>query len=241
METEKKSVAFEARQMLRGATRAALATIDSVTGNPYVSLTAIATQPDGRPVTLISALARHTKNLAQNTAASLLIEQPAETGGVMAGARVTVTGPMSICSDLTSRNRYLARHPDARDFVDFSDFSFYHMDIQEAHFVAAFGRIHTISGRELLPSDPIVSELAEIEPTALRHMNDDHHDAIGDIAVKAGGAATENWQMIDLDREGFSIMSKHGYLRIVFPKPLDSSLDLRKSLTELAKQARISL
>jgi len=240
METEKKSVAFEARQMLRGATRASLATIDAATGAPYVSLAAVATLIDGRPVTLLSTLARHTQNLASNPSASLLIEVPAKTGGVMAGSRVTLSGSMTPVDEPQARRRYLARHEDASDFVDFTDFGFYSMDVAEAHFIATFGRIHTLEGEVLLPSHPADAALADIEAGAVSHMNDDHTDAIQDYATGLAGAPAGNWRMADLDREGFTLVSNYRLLRMVFPKPIESAADLRKSLTKLAKQARIS-
>ncbi|MBZ0215748.1 MAG: DUF2470 domain-containing protein [Fimbriimonadaceae bacterium] len=240
MKTEKKPDAFEARQIVRQARQAALATLDATTGAPYVSLAAVATLADGRPVTLISTLARHTQNLRVNPAVSLLFEIPAQTGGVMAGSRVTLSGRLLPCDDEQARRRYLARHGDAADFVDFPDFGFYALDIEEGHFIAAFGRIRTIAGDKLSLNTPLDDELARGEGSAVSHMNEDHLDAIQRYAVEIGGAAPGDWRMTDIDREGFSLISDSGLLRIIFPKPLESFGDLRKCLAEMAQRTKKS-
>lgn len=233
METEKNPDDFEARQIVRGAQKAALATRDAKSGAPYVSLAAVATLPDGRPITLISTLARHTQNLLADPAASLLFEIPAETGGVMAGSRVTIMGQLRPNDDKTGRRRYLARHADAADFVDFADFGFYALDISEGHFIAAFGRIRTIAGDKLSLNQSKSAAFAEGEASAINHMNEDHLDAIQRYAAKTG-AKPAAWRMIDIDQEGFCLNSELGLLRITFPKPLDSFADLRKTLAEMA-------
>lgn len=63
------------RNLLGQAATASLATIDVGTGHPYVSLVEMATLPDGRPLLLLSRLARHTRNLEVDPRAALLIDQ----------------------------------------------------------------------------------------------------------------------------------------------------------------------
>ena len=242
MESEKKSDAFEARQIVRRSSKAALATLDVKSGTPFVSLAAVATLVDGRPVTLISTLARHTQNLKENPAASLLFEVPAQTGGVMAGSRITLVGALKKCdaNDIANDNenikrRYLARHEEAADFVDFADFDFYRMDIQEGHFVAAFGRIRSIPGEKLWSISPTDIDFTQGESSVIAHMNADHLDAIQGYASEFGGSESGDWRMMDIDREGFSIVSSGRSERIIFPKTLQSYTDLRKTLAELAK------
>ena len=82
----------EVRHMLRRARKAALSTIDRQSGYPYASLVAMATEPDGAPVLLLSKLALHTKNIEADARASLLIEEASGRGDPLAGSRVTLTG-----------------------------------------------------------------------------------------------------------------------------------------------------
>ncbi len=235
MKTERKSDEFEARQIVRGARKAALATIDLQTGSPYVSLAAVATLTDGRPITLISTLARHTRNLLKNPAASLLYEIPATSGGVMAGSRVTLSGQMTPCHAKRAIHRYLARHNDARDFADFSDFGFFQLQVAEGHFIAAFGRIQTIDGEKLTFNSPLEAALAEQEAIAIEHINKDYLELIQGYCNNTSRAIPGKWRAGDIDREGISLVSDQGIARIIFPKPLNSLADLEKCLVDLEK------
>ncbi len=95
--------AADALRLMREARFAGLATIDAETGGPYASLVNIALPASGRPVILISALARHTANLRANPAASLLIAEPSTPDGdPLASPRVTLSGRFGQLSDDSS-------------------------------------------------------------------------------------------------------------------------------------------
>ena len=70
----KAELAAEARALVRRALKASLATIAAGSGYPYASLITVATEASGAPVFLISGLAQHTKNLAQDPRASILFD-----------------------------------------------------------------------------------------------------------------------------------------------------------------------
>ncbi len=148
---EDRAIAEEARTLLRGARFARLATLDAGSGRPFVSLLAVALSDTGRPLTLISSLARHTANLDANIAASLLYEEPLPGDeGLLARPRVTISGGMVKCDNPHARDRFLAIHDDAHLYAEFSDFALWQMEIDEAYLVAGFGRIHTIPGSDLM-------------------------------------------------------------------------------------------
>ena len=69
------SIGWEARKLLRGARSASLGT--TVDGQPFVSLVAPATAPDGSVLLLLSTLAEHTRHLRADARCSLLIAGPA--------------------------------------------------------------------------------------------------------------------------------------------------------------------
>jgi heme iron utilization protein len=74
----KSEIAASARALLRRAFKGSLATIDRSNGYPYGSLITVATDPPA-PTMLISNLARHTANLAEDPRASIMLD---ETGAL---------------------------------------------------------------------------------------------------------------------------------------------------------------
>lgn len=148
--------AADTLRLMREARFAGLATIDAETGGPYASLVNIALPASGRPVILISALARHTANLRANPAASLLIAEPsAPDGDPLESPRVTLSGRFGQLSDAQAvamaRDCFIAAHSAAAGYAGFADFSWWTMSIDSAHLVADFGRIRTIPGARLFP------------------------------------------------------------------------------------------
>ena len=63
---DRSEIAQSARALMRRAFKGSLATIDRAGGYPYASLVTLATDASGAPTFLISTLARHTANLAQD-------------------------------------------------------------------------------------------------------------------------------------------------------------------------------
>ena len=140
--------AASARRILRRVARAALGTLlRDAGGAPYVSLVNVATDHDGAPLLLLSDLADHTRNLAADQRASLLLDDTGAREDPLAGERADRAGTAR--ADRASRShrrRYLARHPVAAMYADFRDFNFYRLAVERAHLVAGFGRIHWLDG-----------------------------------------------------------------------------------------------
>ncbi|HXF55450.1 MAG TPA: pyridoxamine 5'-phosphate oxidase family protein, partial [Hyphomicrobiaceae bacterium] len=129
-----------ARALVRRARKAALATIERASGHPFISLVAFATEPNGTPILLLSSLAQHTRNLAEDPRASLLIEATGSASDALAGDRVSLIGHVAPLDGANVRARFLARHPSSAALLDFSDFQFYRLEVARAHFVGGFGR-----------------------------------------------------------------------------------------------------
>ena len=66
------------RRLVREARTAALSSIARRTGHPFGSLVTVACEPDGSPILLMSTLAAHSRNLAEDPRASLLFEVRSE-------------------------------------------------------------------------------------------------------------------------------------------------------------------
>ena len=227
-----------ARRVLRLATTGALATL-AAGGAPFASLVAVATTPVGKPLLLLSDLARHTGNIASDSRVSLLLVAPGgESGDPLAGARLTVSGTIARDADPSHRRRFLARHPEAAGYAGFKDFNFYRIAVGAAHLVAGFGRIVDLSAAELLTDCSDCRSLIETEADAIRHMNNDHADALSLYATRLLGLPAGKWIATGVDPDGLDLRAGSVPARLVFPERLRNGGELRAVLAELAGEAR---
>jgi heme iron utilization protein len=223
------------RQILRRAKTCSLSTLSKDGGIPYGSLANIATDVAGNPVLLLSTLALHTQNLGFDARASVLVtELPAE-GDALAGPRVTVLGHFEPSDNANLRRRYLARHPQARRYADFTDFSFWRMKPSAIHGVAGFGRIETLAPEEVFPP---VTEFEALELSAVEHLNNDHADTIHLYATKILKAEPGAWVVTAIDPDGANLSLHDQSLRLNFSGPVFDADALRKKFTEIAYEAR---
>ena len=139
-----------ARRVLRAAATGTLATLRD--GAPFASLVTVAASEAGEPILLLSGLAVHTRNLARDRRASLLLVEPGGEGGdPLAGARLTLSGTVSEKdADPALRRQFLVRHESAAGYADFTDFGFYRFVIASGHLVAGFGRIVELARGDLI-------------------------------------------------------------------------------------------
>ncbi|HZS85373.1 MAG TPA: DUF2470 domain-containing protein [Stellaceae bacterium] len=228
------SPATIARRLLRSLDRASLAT--ALEGWPYASLVLVATAPDGAPLLLLSTLARHTQNIAAEPRVSLLFDGTAGLADPLTGARVTVLGRAEKVEDAALFARFRARHPAAETYAGFADFGLYRIAVARAHLVAGFGQIHWIEGAALLP--PGLDALAGFEADILRHMNDDHAEAVQLYAERICGRAGRGWRMTGIDAEGLDLRRGGEVARLDFTERLADAGAVRSTLARLAREAR---
>jgi putative heme iron utilization protein len=102
----------------------------------------------GRPLLLLSTLERNIVNLAKDPRASLAIRTPdVNCSDMMTCPRVTLFGTLSQvpAKELpAAKSAYLDKHPSARGWIDFPDFSMYRMDVLDLYYVGGFGDEHYI-------------------------------------------------------------------------------------------------
>ena len=135
--------------MLRAGGTATLATLTAENA-PFASYVVTAPAIDGSPLMLLSRLAQHTKNLDRDPRASLLFVREAAPGDeTLTASRLTLTGRCTNEGDLSAKQRYLDRHPDAARYAEFSDFSIYRFEVESGYLVAGFGRIVSLTRDEL--------------------------------------------------------------------------------------------
>ncbi len=230
-----------AKGLLRSIRAGGLGTLSLAGGFPFTSLVNVATDYDGQPILLMSGLSAHTKNLAQDDRASLLLVQTGK-GDPLAHPRLTLVGH---CQRVTEpeirarlRSRFLARHPKSALYVDFPDFGFFLLKITSAHLNGGFAKAADYTGSNIVTDLSQAGELIEIEPQALAHMNEDHPQSIRLYATKLAGEKDGAWRVSGIDPEGLDLA--HGDLtaRITFPRSIHDGAALRAILSELAQKAR---
>jgi putative heme iron utilization protein len=226
-----------AKKLLREGRSGALATLMPETGHPYCSLVNVATAADGAPLLLLSRLAIHTKNLAADARVSLMLDERKD-GDPLQGARVMLMGEVAEVREPLVRTSYLLRHPEAEQFVSFTDFSFYRLQIARAHLVAGFGRIVDLTATDILTDVSDAQALLDAQAEAVAHMNDDHAEACRLYATKLLGAPDGDWRCVGIDPEGIELQHGQIALRLFFPQRVTAPGPLRAVLKQLADEAR---
>ncbi len=226
------------RTIIRRALKASLATIDHETGSPYASLVIVATDACGAPVTLLSTLANHTKNLANDPRASLLFDETGGSGELLEGARVSVSGILEATDDPQKQARFLNRHPSAAGYAGFEDFAYYALKLEGAHFVGGFGLINDLTAQELTTDISDAAALLEAEVEIVEHMNAGHADAVQLYARKLLGAQNGEWRFVSCDPLGCDLVWGETGLRLDFPHRVTTPHEIRKALVELTRRAR---
>lgn len=224
------------RQLMRELPRAALGTLQADGGEPYVSLVMVAVDPTARPLLLLSDLADHTRNLRADPRVSLLFDATAGLESPLTGSRASVQGHIAVCDEPAALRRYLARHPDAETYAGFRDFNLYRIEVERAHLVAGFGRIHWMAAERILAAP--MPELAGREADIVAHMNDDHADAVQLYARRLLGRAGEGWRMTGVDDEGADLRLGGETARLPFDTPVRNADECRVELVRLVKKAR---
>jgi len=234
----KAEIAADARTLMRRAFKASLATLESPSGHPYASLITVATDMAGAPVFLISTLARHTRNLADDPRASILADGSGGLADPLQGARVSIKGRGERVDDEAVKRRFLARHPEAAFYADFPDFAFWRLAVEGAHYIGGFGRIVDLDRSDLLVSLEGADALMAAEAGIVAHMNDDHADAVELYALAFTGGDPGPWRMTGIDPEGCDIALGPDGRRVPFATRVTGPEEARKELVRLAGEAR---
>lgn len=236
--------AEQARTMATAAITGTLCTVAAEpAGYPYGSFVTVALA-DGHPVFLISEMAEHTKNLRLDPRASLLVAQSGADDPLSNG-RVTLVGQCTLAKDqAAARDVYLAQHPNAAYYVDFSDFNFWRLEVASVRYIGGYGRMSWVAVEDWLSATP--DPIAAFANGILEHMNEDHANAMPLYcrAFSKAGEITEA-TMTGIDRYGFemSAVTADGPrpVRVAFPQPISSKVGAREALVALLGEARAKL
>ena len=231
-----------ARTLVAGARQATLCTL-TAEGYPYGSAVSYATDGGGAPLLLISELAEHTVNARADDRVSMLVTAAtARQADPLGSARLTLLGRLQRIDNQTApREPYLERHPYAASYVDFSDFSFWRLEVENCRFVGGFGHMSWVAAAAYRSAavDPLAGDAADI----ISHMNEDHADAnLQYVTALAGLVDASAATMVGIDRYGMTLRAHTPggprLARVPFPEPLQCSDQARATLIRLLHRAR---
>ena len=200
----------------------------------------VALDHDATPLLLLSDLADHTRNLKTDPRVSLLFDGTGEETTPLAGERATLQGRAMRTDDPLHQARYLARHPDAAAYVQFRDFNLYRVEIDRAHLVAGFGRIHWLDGPAVRLETTGAEEVREAEAAIVAHMNEDHADAVQLYAQMLLAQEGKDWRLTGVDPEGADLRRRARARRPACPSSriVRTAEEVRAELVRLVKHAR---
>lgn len=242
------SDAERSRTLVAASTFASLATMSTeCPGFPFGSLVGYASDSSGRLLLCLSSLAEHSRNMAADPRASIMVTEADNGTDPLAQARVTLVGEMvKLEGDerQAAMDTYLAAHPTAF-YIAFSDFSVYRLDVANVRYVGGFGRMSWVSMAEyaVAEPDPLAGEPAT---RVIEHMNADHADALLSYVRVFGRVEAESARMVGVDRYGMDVMAttdegKKRAVRVVFTEAADTTEAVRNQTVALLREARAKL
>ena len=215
-------------------------------GWPFGSVMPYGLDEQGQPLFLISTMAMHTQNLLGDPRASLLVTPPESRTDPLGASRVTLMGQATRVSSnevAPVRERYLSRHANASYWVDFTDFGFFRMAIEDIYFVGGFGSMGWVSPKAYAAA--AVDPLADEASTLIQELNEQQSATLLLLARRYGNAEAQQVRMTALDRLGFHLRIQTADRmqggRVAFTHPVQNAQQVRIGLAELAAQAQQGL
>lgn len=208
-------------------------------GYPFASIVPVGFDDFNRPIILISRLAQHTRNIAENTKVSLFVNDAHQRGyeDVQTCARITVLAQaqrLDVGTDVSTIERYCRFYQRARSYYKELDFDFYRLVPEKVRFIAGFGQIHWVASEQLFIKNPLGFEA---EKGIVEHMNTDHRDALVKYCHQAGLVLPKDVEpeMVGVDAFGFFQRIGEKVVRFEFPQPVENENDVRKALIAMLK------
>jgi putative heme iron utilization protein len=220
----------EAKRLLRVGRVGALATLDRASGGPLTTLVSVGSAHDGAPLLLLSTLAQHTKNLAADPRASLLLASPPGRGDPLNRPRLTLSGAIAADPAPAARARFLARNPKAKLYASFADFSVFKMAIASVHFNGGFARAAALSPTDILTDLGDAEALIAAERVLLEEINARGAAFLARLAGADRADRAPHWRAIGLDPDGLDIAAGARAARINFEAPSQSPEAWRETL-----------
>jgi hypothetical protein len=214
-------------------------------GHPFGSVVPYDIDREGNIIIFISLISEHYKNICADDRVSLLVSDRFGVSDPQAHARATFMGTASPVPETEINNTqgsYWRRFPFGRERAIAHNFVFFRIAALKLRWIGGFGDIRWIDAEEYKQTshDTVAYESKAI----IDHMNADHRDALQELLKFQLQLDVDQQacRMTAVDSEGFSVAvigsDKNDLHRLNFPRPAQSSADVRALFIESLKQAR---
>jgi putative heme iron utilization protein len=215
---------------------------NSQSGFPFGSLTPYDVNSQGEPIIYISLIAEHYKNLVSDRRASICVTDPLAYRNPQAGARVTVLVEFDALPEnqvAAVQAAYQARFPDSINHEIAHNFRFMCGRLVKIRWIGGFGDIAWIDAKKFLEiaADPLSYHSLGI----IEHMNDDHQDALVELARCKGVTDAKQLIMSKINSAGMTITSLIDHklaVEIAFDKKVSTPQEARAEIIRILKQVR---
>ncbi|WP_417841247.1 HugZ family protein [Terasakiella sp.] len=224
---------FEARKIVRSCRSGALATLDRNDQSPYVSFCATTFDIYGQPLFLLSDLADHTQNINVEPRVSFLCEQASTRSNPQSGPRVTLVGRVEKVRQDDLVARYLEIHPSAKMYAEFSDFNFYRLIVEKAHFVGGFGQAEWLQGKDYLGDSAVFLNFSKEQEDVISYLNTELPQLSTICATKLLKQPGEAWQLLRIDGDGMDLKRASWIIRYPFEKEVKTREELKKVVHDI--------
>jgi putative heme iron utilization protein len=228
-----------ARNLLRSQELAVLSTHSkSVKDYPFGSVTTYISTVNGEPIFYISNLAQHTHNILNNPKMCLTVFE-GNQNDPNAGARLSIMGEAILIDGEqveSIKKRFFTLFPDSTKYEKMHDFNFYILKTTKVRYIGGFGDINWISKEDWLLETPT---WLESESDMIKHMNEDHAEAMDLICFHKLGYYPKNVEMLAINPEGYFFKSDGKKpAHINFEEKAVDDGSVRKQLVKLTHAAR---
>ncbi len=242
----KEQAAFDARALLLNEYNGVMSTnSNEMPGYPFGSVMPYCLDGEGRPVIFIANIAQHTRNIKQNPKVSLIVQQ-SNIDDVHIGGRITWIGDAELIEhreeEAVIAERYFSYFPASRSYRNIKEdqakhsFRFYRINFVRGRFIGGFGNIFWVKPELFLKKNPFYGE---VEQSMVKHMNEDHVDAMGKYCKMANIELPEGIQpkMAGFNSEGMHLRIGHKVVFIRFPEEVQEAMEVRQQLVAMARAA----
>ena len=223
--------------LLRESSEGVLSTISKkFEGYPFGSFTTFTTDRNRTVIIYASGLAQHTKNLVQNSKASLTIYNLKKNGDQQDSRRLTLLGDLVLADNQDDcKERFSLFLPHSVNYHKMHDFSFYKLLINQARWIGGFGQIAWLKPEHWTDSKP---KWLEREESIINHMNDDHSNSIISTLHAQIGVKDTKAEMVAINTDGYYVRSNNELMFIKFHKCCTNLKDFKDELVKQAHENR---
>ncbi|MFK0278381.1 HugZ family protein [Ensifer sp. NPDC090286] len=224
-----------ARNLLRTARVAALATLDPGSDYPYATFTNLAMEPDGTPFFFTAGLALHARNILEDQRVSLAIS--ALRGDLLAHPRLTLVGRAERIGNADreqANRRYLARFPKSKIYLGLGDAMPCRMVVEALHLSGGPARnAAQVTVADLMTDIQGADRLIDVESVEIDKIN--AQPELVTLLAEAAGAKQDRWRVTGIDPDGLDLSAARSAARLWFPERVTTPQALEEALARFSR------